>query len=168
MELEKLSVAELEALLKEEQVKGKNLKNKIRNKMLRISAQMKRYDISAGPGGKPLNFNSNVKKQLIAQIKQAQAYNKKLETQWAKIEPITALDVLKTTLGDFDNINVSKQVEILRNLGYSEEEIDIILSQISGDENYDELKEKANDILVDYYSKGQQGENEEPKNDYDF
>lgn len=150
MELENLSIQELQKLLKEEQLKGKEIRNKMRVKMLKVSAEMRRYGVSTG-GYTKIDLNKNVKQQLIAQIKAARQYNQKLSAQWDKIKDITGVDALKAILIGFDNIDTSKQVEILRNLGYSESEIDIILAQVSGDEEYDELKEKANDIMADYY-----------------
>lgn len=150
MDLENLSIEELQKILKEEQLKGKEIRNKIRVKMLKISAEMRRYGISTGDTTK-IDLNKNIKQQLIAQIKAARQYNQKLSSQWNEIKDITGIGALKSILSNFDNIDTSKQVEILRNLGYSEEEIDIILAQISGDEDYDELKEKANDVMANYY-----------------
>ena len=57
MELEKLSIHELEAILEEEKAKGTELINKIKTKMLKISAEMKRYNISTTPLGISLNYN---------------------------------------------------------------------------------------------------------------
>lgn len=151
MELESLSIKELEALLEEEQIKGKNLRNKIKTKMLKISVEMKRYNISTGNTEGGIDYNKNIKQQLIARIKAARQYNTKLSGQWNQIKDLTGLSALHAILLNFDNIDTSKQVEILRNLGYSEAEIDIILAEIRGDEEYDELKDKAGDILVNYY-----------------
>ena len=151
MELEKLSIQELETLLEEEKVKTINLRNRIKTKMLKISAELKRYNISTGPAGSSIDYNKNVKKQLIAKIQAARQYNTKLTKQWDSIKDLTGLSAIHAVLIGFDNIDTSKQVEILRNLGYSEAEIDIILAEIRGDEEYDELKEKAADIIVNYY-----------------
>lgn len=151
MELENLSVAELEKILEEETVKSVNLRNKIKTKMLKISVEMKRYEVSTGPKISSTDFNKNIKAQLITKIKTARAYNTKLNSEWNKIKDLTGIQALHSILIGFDNIEASKQVEILRNIGYSEEEIDIILSQIRGDEEYEELKEKANDIIVNWY-----------------
>jgi hypothetical protein len=57
MELEKLSIHELEAILEEEKAKGTELINKIKTRMLKISAEMKRYNISMAPLGISLNYN---------------------------------------------------------------------------------------------------------------
>lgn len=151
MELEKLSIQELETLLEEEKVKTINLRNKIKTKMLKISVELKRYNISTGPAGSSIDYQKNVKKQLIAKIQAARQYNTKLTKQWDSIKDLTGLSAIHAVLIGFDNIDTSKQVEILRNLGYSEAEIDIILAEIRGDEEYDELKEKAADIIVNYY-----------------
>lgn len=160
MDLEKLSVEQLQKLLKEEQLKGKEIRNKIRVKMLRISAEMRRYGIStSGSGSATIDLSKNIKQQLIAQIKAARLYNQKLSSQWNQIKDVTGIAALKSIFSGFDNIDTSKQVEILRNLGYSEEEIDIILAQVSGDEDYDELKEKANDIMANYYFAEENREN---------
>lgn len=152
MELEKLSIPQLENLLEEEQIKGQNLRNKIKTKMLKISAEMKRYNISTGNiefGN--IDYNKNIKRQLIAKINAARKYNAKLSSQWDSIKDLSGLAALHKVLVEFDNVDTSKQVEILRNLGYSESEIDIILAEIRGDEDYEELKDKANDIIVNYY-----------------
>lgn len=151
MELEKLSIQELEKLLEEEKVKTINLRNRIKTKMLKISVELKRYNISTGPASSPINYQKNVKKQLIAKILAARQYNTKLTKQWDSIKDLTGLSAIHAVLIGFDNIDTSKQVEMLRNLGYSEPEIDIILAEIRGDEEYDELKEKAGDIIVNYY-----------------
>lgn len=151
MELEKLSIHELEAILEEEKAKGTELINKIKTKMLKISAEMKRYNISTVPLGISLNYNQNIKQQLIAKIRAARQYNMKLSVQWNEIRNLSGLKALHKILISYDNVDTSKQVEILRNLGYSEAEIDIILAEIRGDEEYDELKEKAADIIVNHY-----------------
>ncbi len=151
MELEKLSIAELEALLEAEKVKTTNLRNKIKNKMLKISTELKRYNISTGPSSGPIDYQKNIKRQLIAKIQAARQYNTKLTEQWDSIKDLTGLSAIHAVLIGFDNIDTSKQVEILRNLGYSEAEIDIILAEIRGDEEYEELKDKAADIIVNYY-----------------
>lgn len=119
--------------------------------MLQISRDLKKYEISVGPKIGPINFDSNVKAQLISQIHSIRSYKAKLNKQYEEIKNITTKDLLNKSMSTWDNIDTSKQVEILRNLGYSENEIDIILSQIRGDEDYDELKEKANDIMANYY-----------------
>ena len=150
MDLENLSVKELEALLNQEQLKGKSLRNKIKTKMLKISVEMKRYNISTGEPN-TVDYTKNIKRQLIAKIRSAQSYNRTLTQQWEAIKNITTADVLNATLLGYGNITVSKQVEILRNIGYSEEEIDIILSEIRGDEEYEELKDKADTILTNHY-----------------
>lgn len=168
MELENMNIEELQKLLKEEQIKGKEIRNKMRVKMMKISTEMKRYGFTT-PRTKPINYNENVKKQLIAQIQMQRTENAKLNKQWDQIKNLTGVDAMRAALIGFDNIDVSKQVEILRNLGYSESEIDIILSQISGDEDYDELKEKANDIMVNYYIKESgPAETVEPTADYQY
>lgn len=169
MELENMSIEELQKLLKEEQIKGKELRNKMRVKMMKISTEMKRYGFTT-PKDKPISYSENVKKQLIAKIKMQRAENAKLSKQWDQVKNLTGIEAMKAVLVGFDNIDVSKQVEILRNLGYSESEIDIILSQISGDEDYDELKEKANDIMVNYYYTKENGPGEtiEPTADYQY
>lgn len=151
MELEKLSINELEAVLEEEKAKGTELINKIKTKMLKISAEMKRYNISMAPLSISLNYNQNIKQQLIAKIRAARQYNMKLSAQWNEINNLSGLEALHKILIGYDNVDTSKQVEILRNLGYSEAEIDIILAEIRGDEEYDELKEKAADIIVNHY-----------------
>lgn len=151
MELEKLSIHELEAILEEEKAKGTELINKIKTKMLKISAEMKRYNISTAPLSISLNYNQNIKQQLIAKIRAARQYNMKLSVQWNEIRNLSGLEALHKILISYDNVDTSKQVEILRNLGYSEAEIDIILAEIRGDEEYDELKEKAADIIVNHY-----------------
>lgn len=151
MELEKLSINELEAVLEEEKAKGTELINKIKTKMLKISTEMKRYNISMAPLSISLNYNQNIKQQLIAKIKAARQYNMKLNAQWNEISNLSGLEALHKILISYDNVDTSKQVEILRNLGYSEAEIDIILAEIRGDEEYDELKEKAADIIVNHY-----------------
>lgn len=150
MDLENLSVKELEALLQQEQLKGKNLRNKIKTKMLKISVEMKRYNISTGEPN-TVNYTKNIKRQLIAKIRSAQSYNKTLAKQWDAIKDTTTINALNAILLGYDNITVSKQVEMLRNIGYSEEEIDIILSEIRGDEDYEELKDKADTIITNHY-----------------
>lgn len=151
LNLENLSIEELETLLQEEKVKTVNLRNKIKTKMLKVSAELKRYNVSTGPAGTAIDYQKNVKKQLIEKIKAARQYNSKLTKQWDSIKDLTGLSAIHAVLIGFDNIDTSKQVEMLRNLGYSEAEIDIILAEIRGDEEYDELKEKAADIIVNYY-----------------
>lgn len=151
MELEKLSINELETVLEEEKAKGTELVNKIKTKMLKISTEMKRYNISMAPLSISINYNQNIKQQLIAKIRAARQYNMKLSAQWNEIRNLSGLETLHKILISYDNVDTSKQVEILRNLGYSEAEIDIILAEIRGDEEYDELKEKAADIIVNHY-----------------
>lgn len=160
-QLNQLSVKELKALVEEEKKGVEELRGQIKSKMLRISAAMKRYDISTGNVNAHIKFEegSNVKTQLIQKLMNARQYRMKLQMQYNQIKDVGALDILQRVITGFDNVEVSKQVEILRNLGYSEDEIDIILAEISGDEDYDELKEKAQDILANYYE--QQGETTE-------
>lgn len=157
-QLNQLSVKDLKALIEEEKKSIEELRGQIKSKMLRISAAMKKYDISTGNVNAHIKFEegANVKAQLIQKLMNARQYRIKLHEQYNQIKDVSALDLLQKTITGFDNVEVSKQVEILRNLGYSEDEIDIILAEISGDEDYDELKEKAQDILVNYYE--QQGE----------
>lgn len=157
-QLNQLSVKELKALVEEEKKGIEELRGQIKTKMLKISAAMKKYDISTGNVNTHIKFEKgdNVKAQLIQKLMSARQYRIKLQGQFNEIKDVDALDILQRVITNFDNVEASKQVEILRNLGYSEDEIDIILAEISGDEDYDELKEKAQDILVDYYE--QQGE----------
>lgn len=157
-QLNQLSVKELKTLVEEEKKGVEELRVQIKSKMLSISAAMKKYDISTNNINTHIKFEegANVKLQLIQKLMSARAYRIKLQEQFNQIKGVSALDILQKVITNFDNVEVSKQVEILRNLGYSEDEIDIILAEISGDEDYDELKEKAQDILVDYYE--QQGE----------
>lgn len=157
-QLNQLSIKELKALIEEEKKGVEELRGQIKSRMLRISVAMKKYDISTGNVNAHIKFEegNNVKAQLIQKLMNARQYRMKLQMQYNQIKDVSALDILQRIITNFDNVEVSKQVEILRNLGYSEDEIDIILAEISGDEDYDELKEKAQDILVNYYE--QQGE----------
>lgn len=57
MELEQLSINELETILEEEKAKGTELVNKIKTQMLKISVEMKRYNISTAPLSISINYN---------------------------------------------------------------------------------------------------------------
>lgn len=151
--LETLSAAELQKILDAEIRETNVVRGQIKSKMLEISRDMKKYDISTGGVGSAIKFDgkANIKRQLIDRIRSARSYRLKLNKQFAQISNISARNILQNIITGFDNINVSKQVEILRNLGYSEEQIDYILTKISGDEDYDELKEKAEDAMVEWY-----------------
>lgn len=152
-DLNKLSVRELQDLLSKEESRAKELRGLIKTKMLKISSDFKRYEVGRTKNGGNVNFNNgeNIKRQLINKIMGMQKYNEKLRSQWNEIKGLDSKQLLHKALTSFDNIEVSKQVEILRNIGYSESEIDIILAQIRGDEEYEELRDKAEQIMVDWY-----------------
>lgn len=152
-DLDNLSISKLQEILDAEIKETNSIRGQIKSKMLQISRDMKRYEISTGGVGSTIRYDgkANVKKQLISKIRAARSYRTKLTGQLAQISNINGLKLLQNFITGLDNIDASKQVEILRNLNYSEEEIDYILTQISGDEDYDELKEKAEDIMVQYY-----------------
>ena len=96
------------------------------------------------------------------------AYKAVLKNQLETIKGISEKDILHKffTSQNVDNIEVSKQVEILRNIGYSEEEIDVILTQVRGDEDYEELRDKAEQIILEWYLQNGGEEGFEPVNPY--
>ena len=148
--LESLSLRELEKILEGEKNQIKHYRAKIKSKMVQISASMKKYDISTGPD-MTIQFDQMKKAQLISKIKSARIYKNQLMKQFDTIKNVSIESALNALLLGYGNITVSKEVEMLRNIGYSESEIDIILSEIRGDETYEELKDKADTIITNHY-----------------
>lgn len=168
-ELGNLNTIELTKILKEEQREIANLRKEIKTHMLRVSQAMKKYTISTKGVDLPINLEKgNVKQELIRRISEARAYKAVLKNQLSTIKGISDRDILNKffTSQNVDNIEVSKQVEILRNIGYSEEEIDVILAQIRGDEDYEELRDKAEQIILEWYLENGAEEGFEAVNPY--
>lgn len=168
-ELGNLNTIELTKILKEEQREIANLRKEIKTQMLRVSQTMKKYTISTKGIDLPINLEKgNAKLQLINRINEARAYKAVLKNQLSTIKGISEKEILHKFFTDqsVDNIEVSKQVEILRNIGYSEEEIDVILAQIRGDEDYEELRDKAEQIILEWFLQNGEEEGFEPVNPY--
>lgn len=168
-ELGNLTTIELTKILKEEQKEIASLRKEIKSHMLRVSQTMKKYTISTKGIDLPINLEKgSAKLQLINRINEARAYKAVLKNQLETIKGISEKDILHKffTSQNVDNIEVSKQVEILRNIGYSEEEIDVILAQVRGDEDYEELRDKAEQIILEWYLQNGGEEGFEPVNPY--
>lgn len=150
--LENLSYKQLDELYTKEVKKTMEIRNKIKTEMLRISTDFKKFEVSGGKIIKNKDFTDKTKKALLlAKLRARIAYNQQLSRQLSQIKKVNSKDMLNALLGGFDNITESKQVAILRNMGYSDEEINIILKEIHGDEEYEELKEKAETVIADWY-----------------
>lgn len=150
--LENLSYQQLEDLLDVEAKKTTELRNKIKTEILRISSDFKKYEVGQVKKIDNVGFKYNTKKALIlAKLRATIEYNQQLSIQLNQIKTTSSKKMLNALLGSFDNIRESKQIIILRNMGYSEEEINIILREIRGDEEYEELQEVAEIIIADWY-----------------
>lgn len=150
--LESMSFQQLEDIYSEEIKKTTELRNKIKTEILRIGIDFKKYEIGEVKRIDNNDFRYDTKKALLlAKIRATITYNQQLLRQLNQIKTVSSKDMLGALLGSYDNIRESKQVAILRNMGYSEEEINVILKEIRGDEEYEELKEVSETIIADWY-----------------
>ena len=150
--LEDLSYKQLEELYAKEVKKTMEIRNKIKTEILRVSTDFKKFEVSESKIIKNKDFTNKTKKALLlAKLRATIAYNQQLSRQLSQIKKVNSKDMLSALLGGFDNITESKQVAILRNMGYSADEINIILKEIRGDEEYEELKEIAETVIADWY-----------------
>lgn len=152
VELDSLSFQQLEDLLDKEVKKTTELRNKIKTEILKFSVDFKRYEVGGVKRIDNKDFKFKTKRALlIAKLRATIEYNQQLSRQLNQIRTASSKEMLNAMLGSFNNIKDSKQVIILRNMGYSEEEIGIILKEIRGDEEYEELQEVAETIIADWY-----------------
>ena len=84
-------------------------------------------------------------------IKALQEENAKLKAETAKYKAALTSKGFKISIKD--EVVSSDARKILENLGLSNEDIEGILGQLSGDEQYDQIKEIASDYLADKYAK---------------
>lgn len=169
IDLGHLSIEQLKLILKQQRNQARATAKEIQAEMLRISSETKRYGARIVPVSKlQLDGFKTEQQFLIEKIKEAAAHNLKLQSQLQRLRKSNGLDSLKSII-DESLIGESKLITILERLGYSSEQIDYILPRLRGDEEYDELREKASDIIVDYYQNNEGLEEQEdyvPENPY--
>lgn len=169
VDLNLLSVEQLKLVLKQQRSQARAIAKEIQVEMLRISNETKRYGARVIPVSKlQLNGFKTEQQFLIEKIKEAAAHNRRLQSQLSRLRNSTGLESIRSII-DKDLIGESKLVTILEKLGYSQDQIDYILPRLRGDEEYDELKEKASDIIVEYYQNNEGLEEQEdyiPENPY--
>lgn len=103
--------------------------------------------LSPNFGKVDLSSDQSVKQQLIQKIRTAEAKAAKIRGITAKLGKASPEKFQKENMEDMSD---SAAVRILQHLGATQEEIDDLLSNyLSGDEEYEEIKQTYNDYKVD-------------------
>lgn len=153
MELRDLSVQELEIRLNQLMGEIRQAQKEFQQTTAQMSLAYKRIQ----PKGLSTSFtnikfdsDTTIKEQLISKIQTAQARLAKIKSLTAKVSKMSPEQFKEANKADLSD---STAIKILRNLGATEEEINLLLSKyLAGDEDYDEIKDvydtyKANEML---------------------
>lgn len=150
-ELGSLSVRELSDILRGEIATLDLAKKEFEQAKIQQTLNFKKVGIKTPSNLGQINLEDTdaaIKQQLIRKIMAARAAIVKVRTATRDLGRLSFSSFERAYMGD---LTVSAAVQILRNLGASEEDIEQILLMIRGDENYDELREVYADYQINKY-----------------
>lgn len=147
-ELNNLSIRDLEAELLKELQNVEAAKKRFSAKKAALALNFKKIDVKGIKIPTTHDFSlseQSIKQDLVRRIMLARGEVSRINNLTANLGNISFKE-FETTFGA--SLTDSKIVQILRNLHATDEEIDELLSQMRGDEDYDEIKDRYDDYKV--------------------